>query len=89
MMHLFNWRYMMLVSMASLSNVHTIWQILDIRKNLRVTMFNLLMLEEAGVGKGVTQEFLYELVKESFDPEKGLFHSSDRKELFPNSQVSQ
>jgi len=46
------------------------------------------MLEEAGIGKGVTREFLCELLKESFDPNKGLFRSSDQKELFPNPQVT-
>ena len=89
MMHLFSLHYMMLVSMPSLSLLlYTVWLILDIRKNLRVTMFNLLMLEEAGIGKGVTREFLCELLKESFDPDKGLFRCSDQKELFPNPQVT-
>jgi len=90
MMHLYSLHCMMLVShhyqMTYVYN--SVWLILDIRKNLHVTMFNLFMLEEAGIGKGVTREFLCELLKESFDPEKGLFRSSEQKELFPNPQVT-
>jgi len=63
-------------------------RLLDIRKKLRVTMVNALELEEAGYGEGVLREFLNELIKEAFDPNRGLFCRTDQQELFPNPQVS-
>jgi len=51
-------------------------------------MVNALQLEEAGYGEGVLREFLNELIKESFDPNRGLFCRTDQQELFPNPQVS-
>ncbi|XP_065905811.1 ubiquitin-protein ligase E3C-like isoform X2 [Dysidea avara] len=59
----------------------------DIKKKLRVTMVNALQLEEAGYGEGVLREFLNELIKESFDPNRGLFCRTDQQELFPNPQA--
>ena len=59
----------------------------DIRQKLRVTMVNALELEEAGYGEGVFREFLSELIKEAFDPNRGLFCRTEQQELYPNPQV--
>lgn len=66
----------------------TIIYTLDIRKNIRVTMVNALQIKEPGFGPGVLREFLSKLIKESFDPNGGLFCSTDQEELYPNPQVS-
>lgn len=59
----------------------------DIRQKLRITMINALKLEEAGYGEGVFREFLSELIKEAFDPNRGLFCRTEQQELYPNPQV--
>ena len=59
----------------------------DIRQKLRVTMINAMELEEAGYGEGVFREFLSELIKEAFDPNRGLFCQTEQQELYPNPQV--
>lgn len=51
-------------------------------------MVNALELEEAGYGEGVFREFLSELIKEAFDPNRGLFCRTEQQELYPNPQVS-
>lgn len=61
--------------------------VVDIRQKLRVTMINALELEEAGYGEGVFREFLSELIKEAFDPNRGLFYQTEQQELYPNPQV--
>ncbi|XP_065905816.1 ubiquitin-protein ligase E3C-like isoform X2 [Dysidea avara] len=50
-------------------------------------MVNALRIKEPGFGPGVLREFLSELIKESFDPNGGLFCSTDQEELFPNPQA--
>ena len=50
-------------------------------------MINALELEEAGYGEGVFREFLSELIKEAFDPNRGLFCQTEQQELYPNPQV--
>lgn len=50
-------------------------------------MINVLELEEAGYGEGVFREFLSELIKEAFDPNRGLFCQTEQQELYPNPQV--
>jgi len=51
-------------------------------------MVNKMQMKEPGFGPGVLREFLSELIKESFDPNGGLFCSTEQEELFPNPQVS-
>ena len=51
-------------------------------------MVNALELEEAGYGEGVFREFLSELIKEAFDPNRGLFCQTEQQELYPNPQVT-
>ena len=41
-------------------------------------------LEEAGLGEGVTKEFLVELIKTGFSPQEGLFQQGAEGTLFPN-----
>jgi len=88
LMHFLNWHHLILVGMAQDLYNSLLWFPIDIRKKLRVTMINALQLEEAGYGEGVLREFLNELIKESFDPNRGLFCRTDQQELFPNPQVS-
>lgn len=47
---------------------------LDLRPRFRVQMVNDVGLEEAGIdGGGIFREFLCELIKTSFDPNRGFF----------------
>ena len=39
---------------------------------------------EHGIGDGVNTEFLEELLRTGFDPNRGLFLQSDSGELYPN-----
>lgn len=41
---------------------------------------------EEGIGDGVNQEFLEELIKTAFDPNRGLFLQNSRDELYPNPE---
>ena len=53
-------------------------------------MRNVQGLEEAGIdGGGLTREFLSQLLKSSFDPNRGFFKSSADELLYPNPQASQ
>ena len=53
-------------------------------------MRNVQGLEEAGIdGGGLTREFLTQLLKTSFDPNRGFFKSSADELLYPNPQASQ
>ncbi|XP_033636657.1 ubiquitin-protein ligase E3C-like [Asterias rubens] len=62
----------------------------NLRKKLRVIMRNVQGLEEAGIdGGGLTREFLSQLLKSSFDPNRGFFKSSADELLYPNPQASQ
>lgn len=46
----------------------------DLRARFRVQMINNIGLEEAGIdGGGVFREFLSELIKTAFDPNRGFF----------------
>lgn len=57
------------------------------KPKVRVTMRNTAGLIEAGIdGGGVFREFLSELLKTGFDPNRGVFKytGSDDKLLYPN-----
>ena len=62
----------------------------DLKKKLRVIMRNVQGLEEAGIdGGGLTREFLSELLKTGFDPNRGFFKTTTDELLYPNPQASQ
>ena len=57
----------------------------NLKKPIRVQLVNTVGLDEAGIdGGGIFREFLNELLKTCFDPNRGLFSSSHDRLLFPN-----
>lgn len=57
----------------------------DIKKHIRVQLKNAVGLEEAGIdGGGVGREFISELMKTAFDPNRGFFKSTNDRTLYPN-----
>ena len=60
----------------------------DLRKKLRVTFVNAQGLNEPGIdGGGVFREFLSEVLKTGFDPNRGYFCTTPDGQLYPNPQV--
>ena len=58
------------------------------RNKLRVTLVNAQGLDEPGIdGGGVFREFLNELLKTGFDPNRGYFTTTQDGQLYPNPQV--
>ncbi|KAG0412562.1 hypothetical protein HPB47_010284 [Ixodes persulcatus] len=63
---------------------------LNLKLKLRVQLVNAAGLEEAGVdGGGLMREFLGELMRTAFDPNRGLFRCTHDRRLYPNPAVSQ
>ncbi|XP_070502808.1 ubiquitin-protein ligase E3C [Chironomus tepperi] len=61
----------------------------NLRTKFRVQMINEQGLEEAGIdGGGIFREFLSELIKSSFDPNKGFFILTKDNMLYPNPSAS-
>lgn len=61
----------------------------DIRPRFRVQMINNHGLDECGIdGGGVFREFLSELLKEAFDPNRGFFMTTTDNKLYPNPSVA-
>lgn len=57
----------------------------EIRQTLRVHMKSVAGLDEAGVdGGGLLREFLSELLKTAFDPNRGFFKMTNDNMLYPN-----
>lgn len=57
----------------------------EIRQTLRVHMKSAAGLDEAGVdGGGLLREFLSELLKTAFDPNRGFFRMTNDNMLYPN-----
>lgn len=57
----------------------------DLRKRLQVQLVNFAGLDEAGIdGGGIFREFMSELMKTSFDPNRGFFKYTSDKLLYPN-----
>ena len=55
---------------------------------LQVQLVNFAGLDEAGVdGGGIFREFMSELIKTAFDPNRGFFKSTSDKLLYPNPQA--
>ena len=62
----------------------------NLKLKIRVLMKNASGLDEAGIdGGGIFREFLSELLKTGFDPNRGIFMltASDDKMLYPNPQA--
>uniref|UniRef100_A0A0A1XNT7 Ubiquitin-protein ligase E3C n=1 Tax=Zeugodacus cucurbitae TaxID=28588 RepID=A0A0A1XNT7_ZEUCU len=61
----------------------------DLRLKFRVQFISSLGLEEAGIdGGGVFREFLSELIKTAFDPNRGFFMVTTDNKLYPNPDVA-
>lgn len=61
----------------------------NLRWKMRVQLTNAVGLDEAGVdGGGIFREFLSELLKTSFDPNRGFFRLSHDNLLYPNPGVA-
>ncbi|KAG6450503.1 hypothetical protein O3G_MSEX006627 [Manduca sexta] len=60
----------------------------DMKLKLRVQLINQAGLEEDGIdGGGLFREFLSELLKSAFDPNRGLFRLTKDNMLYPNPAV--
>ncbi|XP_067628842.1 ubiquitin-protein ligase E3C [Eurosta solidaginis] len=61
----------------------------DLRLKFRVQFISSLGLEEAGIdGGGVFREFLSELIKTAFDPNRGFFMVTTDNKLYPNPDAA-
>lgn len=61
----------------------------NLRTKFRVQMINRHQLEEAGIdGGGIFREFLSELIKQAFDPNRGFFILTKDNMLYPNPCAS-
>ena len=57
---------------------------------MRVVLANAAGLDEAGIdGGGLFREFLTELLKTCFDPNRGFFRLTNDQQLYPNPTVDQ
>ncbi|CAD7088328.1 unnamed protein product [Hermetia illucens] len=62
----------------------------DLRHRFRVQFISSIGLEEVGVdGGGLFREFLSELIKTAFDPNRGFFKVTTDNKLYPNPSVSE
>ncbi|XP_034651048.1 ubiquitin-protein ligase E3C [Drosophila subobscura] len=60
----------------------------DLRPKFRIQFVSSLGLDEAGIdGGGVFREFLSELIKSAFDPNRGFFMVTTDNKLYPNPNV--
>lgn len=60
----------------------------DLRLKMRVQLTNVAGAEEAGVdGGGLFREFLSELLKTAFDPNRGFFMTTNDNLMYPNPNV--
>ncbi|ALC41873.1 CG3356 [Drosophila busckii] len=61
----------------------------DLRLKFRIQFISSLGLDEAGIdGGGVFREFLSELIKTAFDPNRGFFMVTTDNKLYPNPNVA-
>ena len=59
----------------------------DLRKKLRVTLKNAQGLDEAGIdGGGISREFMSQLLRTAFDPNRGFFKTTTDELLYPSPQ---
>lgn len=60
----------------------------DMRQTIRIQFINSVGLEEAGIdGGGIFKEFMNEVLKTSFDPNRGFFTLTNDNMLYPNPNV--
>ncbi|XP_014775603.1 ubiquitin-protein ligase E3C [Octopus bimaculoides] len=60
----------------------------NLKLRLRVRLVNSAGIDEAGIdGGGLSREFLSELLKTGFDPNRGFFKYTNDKLLYPNPQA--
>lgn len=60
----------------------------DLKPKLKVQMINAVGLDEAGIdGGGIFREFLSELIRTAFDPNRGFFLNTTENKLYPNPAV--
>lgn len=60
----------------------------DLKPKLKVQMINQVGMEEAGIdGGGIFREFLSELIRTAFDPNRGFFMTTTDNKLYPNPSV--
>lgn len=60
----------------------------DLKPKLKVQMINQMGMDEAGIdGGGIFREFLSELIKTAFDPNRGFFMTTTDNKLYPNPSV--
>ena len=57
----------------------------NLKLRMQVQLKNFAGVDEAGIdGGGLFREFIWELLKTAFDPNRGLFQSTTDKLLYPN-----
>ena len=62
----------------------------NLRLKMRVQLVNAVGLDEAGIdGGGLFREFLSQLLKASFDPNRGFFTLTKDQMLYPNPTADQ
>lgn len=60
----------------------------DLRQKIRIQFINSVGLEEAGIdGGGIFKEFVNEVLRTSFDPNRGFFLLTNDNMLYPNPNV--
>ncbi|CAG5130999.1 unnamed protein product [Candidula unifasciata] len=60
----------------------------NLKKKMRVSLLNAAGLDEAGIdGGGIFREFLSELLKTGFDPNRGFFKYTADRTLYPNPEA--
>lgn len=61
----------------------------NLKQSLRVQLVSAIGLDEAGIdGGGIFREFLSEVLKTAFDPNRGFFRSTSDSLLYPNPSVT-
>ncbi len=62
----------------------------NLRLKMRVQLKNTAGLDEAGIdGGGLFREFMTELLRTAFDPNRGFFKLTRDQQLYPNPSVAQ
>ena len=60
----------------------------NLKKKMQVQLVNFAGLDEVGIdGGGIFREFMSELIKTAFDPNRGFFKCTSDKLLYPNPQA--
>jgi len=60
----------------------------NLKLRMQIRLMNFAGLDEAGIdGGGIFREFMSELIKTAFDPNRGFFRCTADKLLYPNPQA--